>query len=202
MRFIYVLIVAAVLLSITINFSTDLNNGGDVVSRATSKYNVDVLKAKHGHQRNFNHTETRSLYRSLLKEVELTIQGLQDGFSENERAVVCSVMRANVRKYTRQRDTLGISEFVLQMRDSYVHAVRYLPLALRKDMKEALTTGRPTIHRTAITLKQAFVCLAPHLTDGECPSYTFLTVVRGKTDKDILKSCLLSNKGYDKVYGG
>lgn len=197
MRFVRVLLIVTALLSLTICLSTDLKAGQEPLSLTMASFDLETLKAKHGTERSFSHKETRSLYHSLLKEVETTVASLPERYTESERAIVCSTMRANARKYSRLRDALGGTSLVLQVRDSYIHAVRFLPHSLRRDVTETLRSGKPTLSRTAMTVKQALVCLAPHLTGGECPSYAFLKDVRGKADKDILKTCVRTNKGYD-----
>lgn len=201
MRFFFLLLAVAVLLAFTINFSPDLKAVQGSGSARIANFDPADLQKKHGISRNFSHSQTRGLYHAILKDIEATVDTMASEFSEPERAVTCSIMRANARKYTRTRDSLGISEFALQVRDSYMHALRFLPLAVCQDVKYAVRTGVPSLKRTGMTLKQTYYCFAPELSGGECPTYTFLREVRGRSDGEILQSCVVSNRQYDSAYG-
>ncbi|EPY32288.1 hypothetical protein STCU_02886 [Strigomonas culicis] len=111
-------------------------------------------------------------------------------------------MRFNTRKYARTRDgthQLPVTNLFLQTRDSYVHGLRYLPLAIRNDMKQILKTGRLSAHQTAITLTETYNCLFSSSARGSCPSYEFLHEVRNLSDEAILGSCTRTNEKYDAL---
>lgn len=159
----------------------------------------DYLRRVHGGSRNLNHSETRRLYKKILAALQDEMS-LDDG-DERERALVCSTKRTVAKGYARSRDgsyALPLTDIVLQLRDSYVHGLRYLPVALRRDLTALLKTRNASFENVRMTVKQTRECLLPSRRGGGCPSYDFLTRVRGKTDEDILRSCTRSNVGYDK----
>ncbi|KAG5496361.1 hypothetical protein JKF63_02663 [Porcisia hertigi] len=163
-------------------------------------YKEEALKSRYGDSRSFNHSETRRIYNLLLTEAQKSIMNSQE--SGDRKAYTCSKMRSQVRRYARSLDGTysgPLTEIVLQLRDSFVHGIKHLPLALRKDVSESLALQRPFFFHTAIVVRQSFYCLAPTLSGGECPSYTFLRVIRGKGDTEILESCTRSNKGFNNV---
>ncbi|AIO01200.1 hypothetical protein LPMP_323150 [Leishmania panamensis] len=163
-------------------------------------YQKEALKSHYGDARLFNHTETRQIYNLVLSEAQNAI--LNSHEDADRKAYTCSKIRSQVRQYARSRDGTykgPWTEIVLQLRDGYVHGIKYLPIALRKDVSDSLALQKPTLLNTATVLRQAYYCLAPTLSGGECPSYTFLRVIRGKGDTAILESCLRSNKGFNGI---
>lgn len=158
-------------------------------------FSVPNLKKRMGTGRNLNHSATRSLYRSIVADLSADSMLKNDLLDESERAAACSVMRYQVRTYSRSRDSGSfLTDVALQIRDSYVHALRYLPLSLRMDF---IDSHSYTLKHSRLLLEEAWNCLAPQLSGGQCPSYEFLRTIRGKTDAEILHSCTKVNEGYN-----
>lgn len=166
----------------------------------TEHLDEPVLKSRFGDSRSLNYSETRKLYHLILAEVgeNISVSSAREG----EKASSCSVMRAKARKYTRSRNDspLGLAlDLLLQLRDGYVHGLRYLPLALRKDIRVSIESRALSLRYCGAVLKQAYNCVAPYLSSGQCPSYNFLREIRGKSDAAILESCTRSNEAYNIV---
>ncbi|EPY37788.1 hypothetical protein AGDE_06146 [Angomonas deanei] len=119
----------------------------------------------------------------------------------NERAAACARLRYVARRYARSRDkdTPFLTDAALQLRDAYVHGLRYAPYSFISDARESWSTKRLVFKRSSLTMQQVLYCFLPTLTGGECPSYTFMRVVRGKSDEDVLKSCAISNSKYNNL---
>ncbi|GET91643.1 hypothetical protein, conserved [Leishmania tarentolae] len=163
-------------------------------------YQKETLKARYGDERSLNHSETRRIYNLVLSEAQKAIFTLHE--DAGRKAYTCSKIRSQARQYARSRDGTykgPLTEIVLQLRDGYVHGVKYLYRALQKDVSYSLALQRPTLLHTAMVVRQAYYCLAPTLSERECPSYAFLRVIRDKTDTDILESCVRSNRGFNDV---
>lgn len=193
------LIVAACVLVVLISVAPE-EHGTEPVRELLQNFEGDALRSRFGVARTFNHSETRQVYKLILSEAQKAIDG--SGEDAGRRAFTCSKVRFEARRYARSRDgSLGghITDIALQLRDSYVHGIKHLPLAVRKDVADSLALEKPSLVHTAIVLRQAYNCLAPTLSGGECPSYAFLRVIREKSDADILGSCTMSNKGFDNI---
>ncbi|KPA84917.1 hypothetical protein ABB37_01369 [Leptomonas pyrrhocoris] len=161
-------------------------------------FDQDLLKSRFGDARSLDHKATRSVYHQVLSEAEKMILNSRD--APEQKALTCSLMRSEARRYARSRDGSyrgHLTDAVLQLRDSYVHGLRYLPIAMDKDIRDSLSLQRPTLYHVGLVVKQIFSCLAPALSSGNCPSYTFLREVRGKSDDEILGSCTTTNTAYD-----
>lgn len=161
-------------------------------------FDQEALKTRFGSTRSLDHAGTRSVYIKVLSEAENRIFNSLE--KPDQRAFTCSLMRSEARRYARSRDgSYGghLTDAVLQLRDSYVHGLRYLPLAVKKDIQDSFTLQRPTLYHVALVVKETFSCLAPALSSGRCPSYAFLREVRGKTDDEILGSCIKANSAYN-----
>jgi hypothetical protein len=164
------------------------------------RFDQDSLKSRFGDQRSLNHTATRGVYHQVLSEAEKLILSSND--ASEQKALTCSLMRSEARRYARSRDGSyrgHVTDAVLQLRDSYIHGLRFLPTAVRKDLGASLTLQRPTLYHVALVVKETISCLAPALSSGKCPSYVFLREVRGKTDAEILGSCTKTNRAYDAI---
>ncbi|KAK7202010.1 hypothetical protein NESM_000269100 [Novymonas esmeraldas] len=193
------LIVAVCVLALLVSNVAE-EDGVEALPGLLLHFGADSLKSRFGSARTFNHSETRQLYNMLLSEAEKAIQDSRE--DAGRRAYTCSKIRWQARRYARSRDGTYAgpwTEIVLQLRDSYVHGIRHLPMALRQDVSDSMALQRPTLYRTAVVVKQAYFCLAPTLSGGECPSYAFLRIVRGKADADIIESCTRSNKSYNDL---
>ncbi|CAC9527281.1 conserved hypothetical protein [Leishmania infantum JPCM5] len=163
-------------------------------------YQKEALKSRYGDARSLNRSETRRIYNSVLSEVQKAIFNLHE--DADRKAYTCSRIRSQARQYARSRDGTykgPLLEIALQLRDGYVHGVKYLHVALQKDLSYSLALQRPTLLHTAMVVRQTYYCLAPTLSGGECPSYAFLRVIRDKSDTEILESCVRSNKGFNGV---
>lgn len=163
-------------------------------------FDQESLKLRFGDARSLDHKATRSIYHQVLSDAEQAILGSRDG--SEQKALTCSLMRSEARRYARSRDGSykgHLTDAALQLRDSYVHGLRYLPIAVQKDIHDTFTLQKPTLYHVALVLKETFSCLAPALSSGKCPSYTFLREIRDKTDDEILGSCTKTNQAYDKL---
>ncbi|KAG5470708.1 hypothetical protein LSCM1_01954 [Leishmania martiniquensis] len=184
---------------VLINYLPD-EHSVEPVRELLANYQEEALRSRYGDARLFNHSETRRIYNLLLSEAQKAV--LLSNEDTDRKAYTCSKMRSQARRYARSRDgtyLAPLTEIALQLRDGYVHGIKYLPTALRKDLSDSLELQKPTLFHTAMVVRQIYYCLAPALSQGECPSYAFLRVVRGKGDTDILESCTRSNKGFNEM---
>lgn len=156
------------------------------------------LQSRYGEVRSLDHKATRGVYHTILAEAENAM--LSSNEAPPQKALTCSLIRSEARRYARSRDGSYrgyLTDIVLQLRDGYVHGLRYLPLAAQKDMRASLALQKPTLYYTALTLKETLSCVAPSLSGGRCPSYLFLREMKNKSDLDILGSCTRANRAYD-----
>ncbi|KEG08765.1 hypothetical protein DQ04_06491060 [Trypanosoma grayi] len=162
-------------------------------------YTFDALQAKFGASRDLDHTETRVLYRLILQDISDYMNHLNDTSEASQHAMSCNALRWTARLYARSRDGTyalpKITDWMLQLRDSYVHGFRYLPGSLLEDFWRVLS-GDASFGRSTAVLQQVYACLFPSPRSAGCPSYQFLRQTKGKTDKDVLASCTISNAKY------
>ncbi|RNF00012.1 uncharacterized protein Tco025E_08900 [Trypanosoma conorhini] len=162
-------------------------------------YSFRELKAKFGDARNLDHTETRKLYNSLLTEIREHFNRQKNALQAAEQAISCNALRWRARLYARSRDgtyTIPIlTDWFLQLRDSYVHGLRYLPKSFLQDLTTALA-GDFSFRRSGLVIRQIRECIFPSVDSMGCPSYQFLRQIKGKSDEDVLASCTESNLWY------
>ncbi|KAG5495613.1 hypothetical protein GH5_03278 [Leishmania sp. Ghana 2012 LV757] len=193
------LLITIIIIVVLLNYRPD-EHSVEPLHDLLEDYQEEALRSRYGDARSFNHSETRRIYNLLLSEAQKAILKSNEG--TDRKAYTCSKMRFQARRYARSRDGTyqgPLTEMALQLRDGYVHGVKYLPTALRKDLSDSLAIQKPILLHTAMVVRQTYYCLAPTLSRGECPSYAFLRVVRGKGDTDILDSCMRSNKGFNDM---
>ncbi|PBJ76658.1 hypothetical protein BCY84_08319 [Trypanosoma cruzi cruzi] len=164
------------------------------------RYLFSALKAKYGDSRNLDHSETRKLYNSLLTEIGEFIEQNKNRLDAKQQAVSCNAMRWTARLYSRTRDGTYplpiLTDWVLQLRDGYVHGLRYFPNVLFRDLEDVVT-GNFSFWRSILVIRQFSRCVFPSVNSTGCPSYQFLRQIRGKSDEDVLASCTKSNTIYD-----
>ncbi|KAH9578872.1 hypothetical protein LSM04_006491 [Trypanosoma melophagium] len=165
-------------------------------------YTFDALKRKFGGSRDLDHNGTRKLYHSLLHDIDEYMKSFKNDSGVRERALSCNSLRWTARLYARSRDGTyifpKITDWVLQLRDSYVYGLRYLPYGISEDIYRSLN-GDFSFSSTALVIQQIKGCLFPSADRAGCPSYMFLRQIRGKSDDDVLSSCVRTNTNYDSV---
>ncbi|RNF10979.1 hypothetical protein TraAM80_01245 [Trypanosoma rangeli] len=163
------------------------------------EYSFRELKQKFGESRNLDHAETRKLYNSLLTEFKEYFKHHRNTQEVARQAIFCNALRWRARLYARSRDGTYpipvLTDWFLQLRDSYVHGLRYLPKNFFQDVGNALT-GDFSFRRSILVIRQIRECLFPSVDSTGCPSYQFLRHVRGKNDDDVLASCTEGNPWY------
>lgn len=155
-------VIFAVYACIYVPTDTDLSLGGAAVP--VDSFCVKELRHRHGMERGLSRQETRKLYHVLLEDIQHHIDELNSSYSEAQRAVACSHMRSRARLYSRSRDgtyKIPIVTAVLQLRDSYIHGLRYLPRALWKDVIRSIASVAPTLEHTRLVLRGSIDCLLP-----------------------------------------
>ncbi|ORC87385.1 uncharacterized protein TM35_000221840 [Trypanosoma theileri] len=165
-------------------------------------YTFDALRRKFGGSRDLNHTGTRKLYHSLLHGINEYMKRSKNESGVKERALSCNSLRWTARLYARSRDGTyvfpRVTDWVLQLRDSYVYGFRYLPHSVLDDIYRSLR-GDFSFSSTTLVIQQIKGCLFPSADRAGCPSYIFLRQIRGKSDDDVLSSCVKTNSNYDSV---
>lgn len=146
--------------------------------------------------------DVREYYHSLLEVIDNSVTEMKEnGQNVSEIAFFCSDMRSQARKIARLHNPSlrhRIISLVLQIRDSYVYGLRFLPISLSSDIKNLIENQPSFFQKTIQTLKQFRNCLIP-VQNRTCPSYHFLTTVRNKSDIEILNSCTKSSDVFDKI---
>ncbi|CCW67763.1 unnamed protein product [Phytomonas sp. Hart1] len=202
MRFFFYIVILVVLLGIFLSITREGNVIDPIHSPVLNSYNWYALKERYGDARNLTHLEVRRLYNSILCEIKEHFNNFTGYHTEpNKAAEVCSALRSNAKMYARSRDKILIANILLQVRDSFVHGISYLPSSFWKDFQVFFTTGNYSFRKTILTFAETTSCLLPYFTNQTCPSYRFMKEVLNKGDNKILSSCTKTNDFFNTYYG-
>ena len=170
---------------------------------------MEYLRQQYGSASNLTASQTRALYKRVLaNELGSWNHSLVGEEETAAKAEACSVGRALIRLYARERDGDAFSlarNALLAVRDWSVHGVPYVILALRAD----LFRPRNDSLRTFVALSNLLSCqqvvgesLLGSLFSGDavCPTYSALRLAR--TDEQVLASCTKTNELFNALAGG
>lgn len=166
-----------------------------------------ILSGKDLKENNSSSTfqDVRGYYHSLLADINTSVLEMaKTGDNVSEMAYFCSSMRSNARKIARSYNPSlrhHIISLFLQVRDSYIYGLRYLPISFLNDIIFFFRNKSYYFPKTTLTLEQTRNCLFPSQSRS-CPSYSFLVNVRGKSDAEILHSCTKTSRTFDKITSG